>query len=171
MDFKILLEKITPALKALARRHLLYGFFEPDDLYQEMCLFLWGRFSEGMPIGMNEAYIIKACEFHLLNFLRKGRKRVAIRSLDELISTEGGTLKDVLADNREYIGMTTEVDLTIDDIKTKNLTDKERAVLDLLLKGHTVREAAEKLGISHVMVLKYKKNIIKKCHKWGYQNK
>ncbi len=163
MDFKILLEKITPTLKAIARRHVLYGTYDSEDLYQEMCLFLWGRFSEGMPIGINEAYIIKACEFHLLNFLRKGRKRVAIHSLDELISAEGDTLKDVLADNREYIGTTTEIDLTIDDIKTKNLTDKERAVLDLLLKGHTVREAAEKLGISHVMVLKYKKNIIKKC--------
>ncbi|MBN1406117.1 MAG: sigma-70 family RNA polymerase sigma factor [Candidatus Omnitrophica bacterium] len=167
MDFKILLEKITPALKAISRRHVLYGTYDSEDLYQEMCLFLWSRFNEGLPIGMNEAYITKACEFHILNFLRKGRKRVAIRSLDELISAEGDTLGDLLADNREYIGTTTEVDLTIDDIKTKNLTDKEKAVLELLLKGCTVREAAEKLDISHVMVLKYKKSIIKKCHKGG----
>ena len=169
MDFRILLEKITPALKAIARKHVLRSFYDADDLYQEMCLYLWSRFEEGMPVGMNESYIIKGCEFHLLNFLRKGRENVWLQSLDEPLPHGGGTLKDIIPDTREYISAVTETHLTIDDIKGKKLTKKEREVLSLLLKGYTVREAADKLGVSHVMVLKRKKNIIKKYKEKGYQ--
>jgi DNA-binding NarL/FixJ family response regulator len=45
------------------------------------------------------------------------------------------------------------------------LTDRERSVLSYLLKGYTVREAAKELGISHVMVVKYKKGIVGKWRK------
>ena len=169
MDFRILLEKISPVLRAIARKHVLRSFYDAEDLYQEMCLYLWSRFEEGTPVGMNESYIIKACEFHLLNFLRKGRKNVWLQSLDEPLSPNGGTLKDIIPDTREYISAVTETHLTIDDIKSKKLTKKEREVLSLLLKGYTAREAAEKIGVSHVMVLKHKKNIIKKYKKKGYQ--
>ncbi len=165
MDFRILLERIKPALKAVARKHVLYGFFEPEDLYQEMCLFLWGRFSGGMPIGMNEAYIIKACEFHILNYMRKGRPKAYISSIDEAITPEGLKLEDVLADKRTLYLSDAEENVSIDDIKNMGLTENEKKVFSLLLDGNTVREAAEKLGISHVMVLKHKKKIIEKWQK------
>lgn len=165
MDFKILLERITPALKAIARRHVLYGFFEPDDLYQEMCLFLWNRFSRGMPIGMNEAYIIKACEFHILNYMRKGRPKAYISSIDAVITPEGLKLEDVLEDKRPLYLTNAEENISIDDIKNMGLTESEKKVFLLLLEGNTIREAAGKLGISHVMVLKYKKKIIEKWQK------
>lgn len=165
MDFKILLENITPALKAIARRHVLMCFYDAEDLFQEMCLYLWSRYGEGVPIGINEAYIIKGCEFHILNFLRKGRKKVWLQSLDEPLSPDGGTLKDIIPDTREYISAVAETHLTIEDIKSKGLTAREKEVLSLLLKGYTLREIAGKLGTSHVMVLKHKKNIIKKCGK------
>jgi RNA polymerase sigma factor (sigma-70 family) len=169
MDFKILLEKITPALKAIARRNILYGFYDQDDLYQQMCLYLWQRFSEGMPIGMNEPYIIKACEFHLLNFLRKGRRMPAHVSMDITISDTNMTLKDTISSGEQYIMDPIETHISIDEIKKKRLTEKERIVLDLLLKGNTFREIAAVMGISHVMVIKYKKNIIKKSKSHGYQ--
>ena len=165
MEFRILLEKITPTLKAIARRHVLYGFYDTEDLYQEMCLYLWTRFGEGVPIGVNESYIIKGCEFHILNFLRKGRKNVWVQSLDEPISPDGSTLKDVIPDTREYVDAVADTHLTIDDMKASGLTKREREVFSLLLKGYMVREIAEKIGISHVMVLKYKKKIIKKCRR------
>ncbi|MBN1872123.1 MAG: hypothetical protein JW800_06075, partial [Candidatus Omnitrophica bacterium] len=133
--------------------------------YQEMCLYLWTRFGEGVPIGMNEAYIIKGCEFHLLNFLRKGRKHVWMQSLDEPITEDGSTLKDIIPDIRNYVDALAETHLSIDDIKASGLTKKEQDVLSLLLKGYTSREIAGQLGISHVMVLKYKKKIIKKCRR------
>jgi DNA-binding CsgD family transcriptional regulator len=80
------------------------------------------------------------------------------------------TLKDTIP--FECVCPTDSMDsnISINEIKNKRLTDKERRVLDLLLKGNTVREIASILGISHVMVLKYKKNIIKKAKERGYQD-
>lgn len=164
MDFRILLKKITPALRYIARKHLLLGFYDEDDLYQEMCLYLWQHYGQGLPIGINESYVIKGCEFHIQNFLRKGRPRVTLSSLDELINAEGVTLGDILEDKKEAPGLNMADRLTVDEIKAIGLTDKERAVLSYLLKGYTVREAAGELDISHVMVLKHKKAIIKKWH-------
>lgn len=165
MDFRILLEKITPALRYIARKHLLTSFYEEEDLYQEMCLYLWQHYKYGLPIGINESYVIKGCEFHIQNFLRKGRPKATLSSLDELITPEGPTLGEILEDKREDAGLSMANRLTIDEIKTMGLTDKERSVLSCLLKGFTVRETASQLGISHVMVLKYKKGIIEKWRK------
>lgn len=170
MDFKILLKKITPALKFIARKHLLYSLYSEEDLYQEMCLYLWQHYGLGLPIGINESYVIKGCEFHIQNFLRKGRPKVVLSSLDEFITPEGLTLGDILEDKKESFGLSAENKLTIDEIKNIELTDKEKSVLSYLLKGYTVREAAKELGISHVMVLKYKKSIIKKWNKKSKQN-
>lgn len=169
MDFKILLEKITPALRSIARKHLMRGFYDEHDLYQEMCLYLWQEYSEGLPIGINESYVIKGCEFHLLNYLRKGRRKAWLVSIDEPISAEGEMLKDIIADPRSSFLSDLDSRLTIDDIKSKNLSPKEEKVLSLLVQGNTVREIAAQLGISHVMVVKHKKNIMKKVGRKGYQ--
>ncbi|MFH1777568.1 MAG: sigma-70 family RNA polymerase sigma factor [Candidatus Omnitrophota bacterium] len=169
MDFRILLEKITPALKYVARKHRLYGFYSEADLYQEMCLYLWQHYANGLPVGINEAYVIKGCEFHLKNFLRKGRPKVMLASLDQPLSA-GNTLGDILEDKKEDFNLTIERKITIDEINSIDLTAKEKSVFSLLLKGVTVREIAKEMNVSHVMVLKHKKNIIKKCRKkQGYQ--
>ena len=168
MDFKVLLEKITPALRNIARKHLLWGFYDQEDLYQEMCLYLWQKYSEGLPIGINEAYAIKGCEFHILNFLRKGRPKALLLSLDRPILGSEGALKDIIADNTNVGLSESSNTMTINDIKEQDLTDKERQVLSFLIKGYTVREIAKNMGISHVMVIKYKKNIMKKAKRKGY---
>lgn len=165
MDFRILLEKITPALRYVARKHSLCGFYDEEDLFQEMCLYLWQHYGNGLPIGINESYAIKGCEFHIQNFLRKGRQKVTLSSLDELVSPEGPTLGDILEDKKEAFGSRMENKLTIDEIKSMGLTERERSVLSYLLKGYTVREIANEVGVSHVMVIKHKKAIIKKWRK------
>lgn len=165
MDFKILLEKITPALRYVARKNLLYTVYDEEDLYQEMCLYLWQHYGNGLPIGINESYAIKGCEFHIQNFLRKGRQKVALSSLDELITPGGPTLGDILEDKREALRSRIENEVTIDEIRNIGLTDREKSVFSYLLKGYTVREIAKEIGVSHVMVLKYKKGIIKKWRK------
>ncbi|MFA5143467.1 MAG: sigma-70 family RNA polymerase sigma factor [Candidatus Omnitrophota bacterium] len=165
MDFRMLLEKITPALRFIARKHLLTGFYDEKDLYQEMCLYLWQNYANGLPVGINESYVIKGCEFHIQNFMRKGRPKIIISSLDELVSPGGATLGDLLEDKRGESGASMDDKITIDELSAMDLTEKERSVLSFLLKGCTVREAAAQLGISHVMVLKHKKSILKKWRK------
>jgi len=169
MHFRILLEKITPTLRFVARKHLLYTLYDEEDLYQEMCLYLLQHYRNGLPIGINESYVIKGCEFHIQNFLRKGRPKVPLSSLDELVSPGGPTLGEILEDKSEPSGSRIENELTVDEIKSMNLTDKERQVISCLLKGYTIREAANQMGISHVMVLKHKKAIIRKWRKKSYQ--
>ena len=169
MDFKILLERITPALRAIARKNVLIGFYDQDDLYQQMCLHLWQKFSDGMPIGINESYIIRSCEFYLLNFLRKGRRTPSHFSMDSRTSEDGLSFMETIPYTGTCSSDTAGTNISIDEIKSGLLTQKERAVFDLLMKGNTAREAASILGISHVMVLKYKKNITKKIKSRGYQ--
>jgi len=165
MDFKILLERITPALRHIARRHLLRGFYSEEDLYQEMCLYLWQNYSQGLPIGINEAYVIKGCEFHIQNFLRKGRPKAKFSSLEQLISDRGQTLGDILEDKKSDFRSSIGDKVTVDEIRDIGLSKKEQSVFSCLLKGLTVREAAKELGISHVMVIKYKKKIKNKWRK------
>jgi len=162
MDFRILLEKITPALRFIARKHLLTCFYDEEDLYQEMCIYLWRTYGNGLPIGINESYVIKGCEFHIQNFLRKGRPKVAFSSLDELVTPDGLTLADILEDKKGMPGLQAEQNITVDEIKKMGLNDREKSALSSLLKGCTVREIAKELGVSHVMVIKYKKAIIRK---------
>ncbi|MFH1189594.1 MAG: sigma-70 family RNA polymerase sigma factor [Candidatus Omnitrophota bacterium] len=166
MYFRVLLEKITPALRAIARKHLLCGFYDEEDLYQEMCLYLWQHYGYGLPIGVNESYVIKGCEFHIQNFLRKGRPKAVLSSLDELVTPDGPTLGDILEDKREGPASNPERAITIDELKSAGLTEKEKSVLSSLLKGYTVRETAARMEISHVMVLKHKKAIIKRWRKF-----
>jgi Bacterial regulatory proteins, luxR family. len=93
-----------------------------------------------------------------------------LSSLEELISPDGLTLGDILEDKKEDFRSTIEEKLTVDEIIALGLSEKEKAVFGYLLKGNTVREIAKELEISHVMVLKHKKSIIKKWRKKnGYQ--
>ena len=104
-----------------------------------------------------------------MNYLRKGRRQFRHVSLDAPLSQEGGILKDVIPDPKADFLYASDSRLTIDDIKNKGLTAKELKVLSLLIKGYTVREIAKLMNISHVMVVKHKKNIIRKARLKGYQ--
>ena len=171
MDFDILVEKISPRLKITAKRYssrnILAG---EDDLYQEMCIYLWNNYGNGVPFGINDAYIIKGCEFHILNFLRTKREKALLVSLEEPINQEGDTIEEILPASDESHEKKVDRELVFDKIRNNGFTGNEKNVLELLLRGCTMREAAKELGISHVMVLKYKKKIIKKWHKKGYQS-
>lgn len=174
MDFDTLLKRISPRLKILSRRLLRIqnsrGSFDAEDIYQEMCIHLWQRFQNGTPPEFNDAYIVKSCEFHIRNYLRKEIDKFKSRSLDEPINETGLSLKDVLinASSNPYICFN---NILINDIRNKMTNRKEENVFNLLLQGHTVRGIGEYLGISHVMVVKYKNRIVKrwKDDVLGYQ--
>ncbi len=166
MEFNSLLDKISPVLRKIARRHSSYGKASlEDDLYQEMCLHLWNNFRTGLPIGFNYSYAIKSCQFHLLNYLRKERIKARLVSLEQCINEEGQTLKELIPDTSEPLGRSLERSISIDDILNNGFSPREKEVFSLLLTGLTAREAGKRLGISHVMVLKCKKAIAKKWQK------
>jgi len=163
MDFETLVKKISPTLKRIAKGHNGHGFFiDQDDLYQEMCIHLWNNFKGGVPNSINEAYIVRGCEFHLLNYLRKEREKATIVSLEEPINEEGNTLEDILQGTAEVLDDCIDRELTVEDVRNNGLSKREQDVFSLLIKSYTVREIGVRLGISHVMVVKLKKRIIKK---------
>ncbi len=166
MDFDTLFEKISPRLKRVARSRNGHGSFIDDgDLYQEMCIHLWNKFKDGVPDGINEAYIVRGCEFYILNYLRKVREKVILLSLEESVNENGKTLKDILPDIKEPVDRCIDRKAVIEDVKNNGFSRREKEVFLLLLEGYTVREIGGKLGISHVMVVKFKQRIIKKCQK------
>lgn len=170
MSFQMLFEKIKPALKYVAHRRFLPGYYSEEDLYQEMCLYVWKHYGDGLPSGINEAYVIKGCEFDIRNFMRKEREKIKFSSIDEPIGDDGLTLGDLLEDKKDNPDIRIENELTIDEMNRMDLSERERSVIFYLLKGCTVREIAAELGVSHVMVLKYKKAIIKKYRTFQLPN-
>ena len=141
MDFEALFTKISPGLKRIARSHNGHGFFiDEEDLYQEMCIHLWNNFKDGVPAGINEAYIVKGCEFHILNYLRKEREKARTVSLEEPLNENGYTLKDILPDAKEPLDSYIDRKITISEIKNNGITKREKEVFSLILKGFTVRD-------------------------------
>ena len=166
MDFKTLFDKISPRLKRIAKRYSHYNqFLDENDLHQQMSLYLWQRFKDGVSEDMNESYIIKSCEFHILNHLRKNKEKLKTVSLDKPINEEKDTLKDVLSCEEERIDESLDRKIVIDHIMNNGFTKREKNVFSLLLESHTVREIGSILGVSHVTAVKCRKRLVEKCRK------
>jgi RNA polymerase sigma factor (sigma-70 family) len=170
MNFIELYNHIEPYLNRIAKNYSRRNLFaDKEDLYQEMCVYLWCHYKKGVPEGVNNSYILQGCRFHILNYLRVKKEKALFLSLEEPIDEKGTALKDVLPEPQEPLERKVERGLVFEKIRNNGFSVKEKEALALLLQGYTVREAAKKMGISHVMIVKYKKRIIKKWHRKGYQ--
>jgi RNA polymerase sigma factor (sigma-70 family) len=162
MEFEKLYKRIEPRLKKIANFYGRRGYsFDKDDLYQEMMSHLWNKFKLGASEGFNDTYIIKGCEFHILNYMRKEKEKVYKVSMEMPINENGDTLGATLSDGAENIDSKVDKRMLVDYIMNNGFSSREKEVFRFLLEGYTVREAGKKLGISHVMVLKLKNKIIK----------
>ena len=163
MEFQELYKRISPRLKKISSFYGKRGYsFDRDDLYQEMTSHLWNKFKLGVPEGLNDTYIIKGCEFHILNYIRKERKKIHMVSLEESLNERGDTLRETIPSGSMSLDMSVDRKMLVEYIMNNGFTKREKEVFNLLLEGHTAREAGEKLGISHVMVVKLKNRLINK---------
>jgi len=155
-------KKVSPKLKRISNRYKGYvSFVDREDLYQEMLIHLWNNFKDGVPSDINEAYILRGCEFYILNYLRKTKENIKVLSLETPINENGDTLKDILPSKNERGFLDQNKKLAVKEIK-RDLSKKEKKAFSLLLKGYTVREVGHELGVSHVRVVKLKQGIIKR---------
>jgi len=162
VNYDELYKKISPKLKRIARKHNGHGLFiDEDDLYQEMCIYLWDHYKDGMPTDVNESYVAKGCEFHILNYIRKNRNSASFVSMEQPLNDNGDMPGDVIAATTKPMDELLDKEITMDEIRNNGFSKKEKAVFFLLVEGRTAREVGERLHISHVMVLKYKKKLIK----------
>lgn len=161
MGFEELYQRVSPRLKRIAGFYGRRGYsFDKDDLYQEMTSHLWDKFKLGVPEGLNDTYIIKGCEFHILNYMRKEREKIQRVSLEEPLNERGDTLRETIPSDAMPLDMSVDRKMLLDHIMNNGFSKMEKEAFGFLLKGYTVRETGQKLGISHVMVVKMKNKII-----------
>jgi DNA-directed RNA polymerase specialized sigma subunit len=102
----------------------------------------------------------------LKNYIRKNYDKAGLLSLDSFCGQDDEDLNlgDILpncsvASCFDFVN----TKLVIERINNNGLTTREKEVFNLSLEGLTTREMGERLGISHVMVVKLKSRIKEKC--------
>jgi len=169
MHFEALVKKIDPTLKRIT--HKLNGhftFFNEDDLYQEAVLHLWMEFKAGKVADKTESYILQGCFFHLKNHIRMVRDKARFLSLEEP-SAEWGEFELESKFPVEDAGKTYDrinAKLLAETLLNNGFSPKEKSLLRLLCQDLTVREIGQRMGISHVMVLKMQAKLKGKCRKY-----
>lgn len=161
MNFEQLIKKFGTKLKSIAYKlDGKYTAFNHDDLYQEALFYLWQKFQEGEFKDCTDSYILQNCFYFLKNYIRKAFKKMDASSvsLEEMVNDDL-RLEDILESPK--ISELLEGEL---EIKINNLLDeRERQVLQFNLEGLTTRQIGERVGVSHVMVIKIGNRIKEKC--------
>ena len=163
-EFEHLIKKLSPTLRKISHRlNGHFAFFNDDDLCQEALAHLWVSFREGRLNDKTDSYILQGCYYHLKNYIRTNLDKANLTSIDKPIDDEGTMLQEIIPseDTSVFNGM--EEASLHNMLENNGLSGREKQVLDLCLRGLTTREAGQKLGISHVAVVKLRKKIREKC--------
>ncbi|MFH1768259.1 MAG: sigma-70 family RNA polymerase sigma factor [Candidatus Omnitrophota bacterium] len=162
MIFNNLIIPIMPKLKAIAKRlNRNNAYFDHDDLLQEALLYLWDKNRKNELSAKTQSYILQGCFFYLKNYIRKSQKSMDKKTIpidkDSFSFVENYLSKGSanLSQRKISIGLLLQT-------LNQTLLPKEKEVLRLSLRGFTKRKIGEKLGVSHVMVIKIEKKIRKK---------
>ena len=164
MVFEELVQRISPKLKRITYKlNGHFSFFNEEDLYQEALIHLWQDFCLGKLDNKTNSYILQGCYFYLKNYIRKIRDKSNLVSLNSMTEEDGSNLEEILClENQKSCLVDLENKILIQEIQNNGLTQREKEIFFLSLEGLTTREIGKKLGISHVMVIKIKKNLCKK---------
>ena len=166
MDWNERIEKLRPKLKRLSA---IYGSrcysSGEEDLYQEACVYLYEKYKDGIPPNINESYLLRGCQFHILNFVRKNRDKGRLTGLDTPLDEGGNSLKDLLPDRRQDPSREAERKIIVKTISENAFSPTEKKIFACLSEGFTLREAARETGLSHVMVLKRRRSLVNKWQK------
>lgn len=169
MNFEDLVKRISPKLRAIAKRlNGRFSFFDEEDLYQEALLYLWEKWRKGEVGEETDSFVLQGCFFFLKNYCRKMGKKIEIKSvrLNDFIPGEDNTWEEIIfAEGVDEHFNCVESNLLIESIRNR-LTEREENIFSLYLEGLTTREIGEKLGLSHVMVVKIEKRIRGKCQEF-----
>lgn len=159
MDFESLLKRISPKLKGITYNlNRGYSSFDKEDLFQEALVHLWRDFNAYKLEDKTDSYILQGCYYYLKNYIRKIDKSGRLVSLQRFIDNEDNlTLEDALLlqaqDPQEYF-YDLNNKLLADTLYNNGFTEREKHILLFCSQGLTTRQMGEKLGISHVRVVK-----------------
>jgi RNA polymerase sigma factor (sigma-70 family) len=159
-EFERLLNRLSPTLRRITRK--LNGnlaFMDDQDLYQEALMHLWTKFAARDLDDKTDSYMLQGCYFHLKNHLRKSQDGPPLLSLNEPAGEDGFSLADILPTEGASSVEEVEGRLQLEAITGTGVSDREKAVLFCCLEDMTTREIGQRLGISHVSVVKIRNKI------------
>ncbi|MFA5116661.1 MAG: sigma-70 family RNA polymerase sigma factor [Candidatus Omnitrophota bacterium] len=167
MEFEELVKKLSPTLKRITYKlNGHFTFFSDEDLFQEALIRLFEEFQEGKLEDKTDSYILQGCYFHLKNYIRKTRDNAQMVSLSSLINEEGSELEEMLPSDVNFPHPASGQDrVLIGGLEDSGLTEREKRLISLCMEGFTVRQIGEKLGVSHVMVVRLRNDIRNKCRR------
>jgi len=155
MTFEVLIEKIKPKLKGIVyKMHAPSYSFSVEDLYQEAVLQLWVDYNDGKLSDKTDSYVLQSSYFYLKNYLRKFQDKTSPLNMDMPISEEP------LPVDQEP-----DIDALMEKVFNESLNRKEKEITFFYLQGWTTREIAQRLGLSHVSIVKLEEKIREKCKK------
>lgn len=158
-----IVNSIKYQIRAIIRKlNINYQYIDSDDLYQEILLYLWQEQEKGQLKDKNDSYILQGCYYYLKNYIRKNiktestsKKTYPPEEIGHKITEEpeliNGSFNNCFFDDYLFF-----------DEFSKELSMREKILLNFLIKGLSNREIAKKLGVSHTMVAKIRKKIKKK---------
>jgi RNA polymerase sigma factor (sigma-70 family) len=170
VSFEELVKRLSPKLKGIAyKAHWAGYYFNNDDLYQEALLHLWNEFTAGTLSDKTDSYILQGCYFHLKNYMRTALDKVRPVSLDVPVPYGHESRLDSLAppgegSSEEYLS-SLHARMLVEVIYNNGLSDKEKKLLPLFSEGLSTREIGKRVGVSHVRVIKMRRDIELKCRK------
>ena len=160
MDFLQIYESFSKDLEKIGKKHRnLPPHLDHQDVVSEMTAHLWKSWKQGELEHKTKSYILQSCQFRALNYLRGQRAKISSVCLDISRDGEERSLEEAIPGLSSYFTDDVEDKLTVEAVKDCDLTVGERRVLELCLQGYKVREIGRELSISHVRVIKIRKNI------------
>ena len=158
MTFEQLIERITPKLKGIVYKMHTSSSFSKEDLYQEAILQLWVDYNDGKLSDKTDSYVLQSCYFYLKNYMRTHQDKASLMSVDMPIDVFSSP-QETSADEEP------DIDTLMQKVFNDRLNRKEKEIAFFYLQGWTTREIAQRLGISHVSVVKLEEKIREKCKK------
>ncbi|MBF0479655.1 MAG: sigma-70 family RNA polymerase sigma factor [Candidatus Omnitrophica bacterium] len=157
MSFEELTERISTKLKGIVYKiHRSSPSFSAEDLYQEAVLNLWVEYENGKLSDKTDSYILQSCYFYLKNYIRTAQDRTSLLSVNMPMESLSVEVKDSVDEDPD-------MDTLMEKVFNDGLSRKEKEIVFFYLQGWTTRQIGERLGVSHVSVVKLEHNIREKC--------
>ncbi len=169
MTFESLTQKLSSKLKAIAYRlNHQFTFFNEEDLYQEALIRLWEDSRTGRLDDKTDSYILQGCYFHLKNYIRKNRVKAKLVSIEENVGQGKNSFEDLFLKDEKSSDLRDHLNdlLLTETIFNNGFTLKEKQILRFYSEGLTTRQIGERLGVSHVSVVKMTNKIRGKSRKY-----
>ena len=165
-ELNTILSRLQYQLRGIIRKlNIHYQYIDSDDLYQEILLYLWQQNRDGNLEDKNDSYILQGCYYYLKNYIRKHIKSVSRQKENIIYYYSAGpnaeTEENKPSKQQNFARDTLDEYLYYDDFN-RDLSEKEKSLLRLRMRGLSNREIGRELGISHTMVSRMRQKMKKK---------